>query len=165
MAKNKNKSTNLILMIVSFVAAGLSFLGLALNFVSRKTEGPYGTQTDWSLSNWFETIDNLKNYDKIGSWQTARTMLIVAAILLVVVAVLVIVNHFVKNPIVKWGTFGVAIAVVVCTAIFAIMTFVGCKALTDDVVLATYFANIGAYFFTVGGLVAGACAAVVALRK
>lgn len=167
--KNKNKLTNLITILVSLVTAGLAFLGLACKFINQKnTLVGYSATNEWSLSNWFDAINDMKNYDDIGNWQTARWLLILTTVLLVVMITLLVVRLFIKHPVIKWSTFAVAIVAAICGALFMVLTLVGCGALSTDTILASnieYSANIGVYLFGIGAAVSGVSAVIVALRK
>ena len=164
--KNRNKMTNLILMAVSLATAALSFVGLALNFITGTSKiGSVSSTVDWNLSDWFGMIDDMADYDKIGSWQTARVMLFATLVLLGIMALLLIAKCFVKRPLLKWSLFGTALAVFACALIFMITVCVGCGALTNDSLITTFTASFGVYLLTIGAMISSACAAVTALRK
>ena len=168
--KNKNKLLNLILMITSLAMAAVAFIGLACNFISQKsTVIGYDKTTDWSLSKWFEKINDMKDFDEIKNWQIARVLLIVTAVLLAIMLVLLLVRTVVKHKILQWSILGFGIAVAACSVVFMIMTFSGCGVLSGGInAISTgveYFANIGVYLFSIGAILSAIFAEAYTVRK
>lgn len=170
--KNKSKAANLILLLVGLAMAVVSLVGLACNFISEKTTiVGYSATTNWSLSQWFDNINRLKDLDdNIGNWQIAHVLLFVTAVLLAVMVVALLVKSFAKkNVVLKWLTFGLAVAVLGSAIAFVVTTLTGCSALSYEIVLAKtsvkYLAHIGFYLFSIGALLSSVMAAVVAVRK
>ena len=166
--KSKNKLTTLIITLASIVTAAVAFVGLVCNFINQKsTVIGYSTTTKWNLSQWFDAINDMKDYDDIGNWQVAKLLLIVTTVLLIVMLALLIIKLFVKHSVIKWSTFAVGVVAAVCGALFMVLTLIGCGALGGSVLVANveYFANVGVYLFGIGAAVSGISAAIVALRK
>lgn len=170
--KNKSKAANLVMVIVSLAMAAISLVGLACNFISRKTTiAGYSATANWNLSQWFNNINDLKDIDEnIGNWQVARVMLFVTIVLLAVMVVSLLLKCFTKKSVmIKWLTFGLAIAVLGSAIAFTVTTLTGCSALSYEIALAKtsvkYFSNLGFYLFSLGAAVSSIMTAVVVCRK
>lgn len=170
--KNKSKAANLIMMMIGFAMAALSFVGLVCNFISQKTTiAGYSETTDWNLSQWFDNINDLKGIDdNVGNWQVARILLFVTAVLLTVMVIAALVKYFTKkNMVLKWLTFGLAVAVLGSAIAFMVTTLTGCTALSYEITLVKtsvkYFANFGWYLFSLGAMLSSIMTIVVTARK
>ena len=168
--RNKNRLANLMIAVVSIVTAALAFVGLACDFINEKsTLIGYSTTTKWNLSQWFDAINDMKDYDDIGNWQVAKLLLIGTAVLMALMLFLLIIKFLVKHPVIKWSTFIVGIVAAVCGALFMVLTLIGCGALSGGInSISTgveYRASIGVYLFGIGAAVSGISAAIAALRK
>ncbi len=163
-------STSLVLIIVSVLTAVGALVGLACKFINVKgTVIGFSNTKQLGLSEWFDVINDWQGYDEVSGWEIARCMLIVTAVLLTIMVVSLIVKMFTKLRLLKWLTLGLSIAVIACSAIFMITTFIGCGALSGNIdVVATgveYSASVGVFVLGIGALVSAICATVVAVRK
>ena len=157
-------------MITGLAMAAVAFIGLACNFISQKsTVIGYDKTTDWSLSKWFEKINDMKDFDEIKNWQIARVFLIATAVLLAIMVVLLLVKAFIKHKVLQWTILGFGITVVACAVVFMITTFSGCGVLSGGIdAISTgveYFANVGVYLFSIGAILSAVFAEAYALRK
>lgn len=185
MAKNKKKLSllNLILSIVGIAGAVLSFIALAFNFINFQTTSKIGSSTStsnnpMSLSKWFETINNAQEYNaglndfgvnslriKIDGWATARVFLFITLVLVAIVAIALVVKFFVNNKILNLATLVVAVLTIVSAVAFLIMVYAGGSALIGDAAEnVKYLADVGAWFVTLGALVAGGMGIAVARK-
>ncbi|MCQ2382121.1 MAG: hypothetical protein MJ054_02340 [Clostridia bacterium] len=171
MAKRKNsKAANLFLMLIGLVLVAVSLIGLVCNFISQKTTILGKSNTiNWSLSDWFDSVKNMKDLEAITNWQIAQIMLMIISVLLVVMVVLMVVKFFVKHQFLKWSTLGAAVIVFVCALVFVILTFTGCQDLNTTVLMGgarvEYTVSAGVYLFGIGAMVSSVLAMVIALRK
>ncbi len=174
MSKGKSKvsakTVNLILLIASLVTAGLALLGLVFNFVTMKSKealSGYTVKSNWNLGEWFDNISDMDSFDKIGNWQFARFMLIVSVVLLLAMIVLLVLRFFLKQPLVKWITIGVGMAMVACAVIFMVTTIAGCSVMSGKIITTTvkYIPNLGVFWFSLWAVVSAILTEVTVTRK
>ena len=104
-------------------------------------------------------------YDGASNWEFARVMLYVTLVLLVVMAVLMIVKFLVNRPVLKWSTFGAAVAAAVCALIFLVEVLVGCNSLNDVSLVSTFYAGVGTFIVSICAITSSVLSMVVSLRK
>lgn len=186
MAKKK-VGVNLILTIVALVTAALSFVSLALNFITQKTTtktllGSAEDSTDLNLGEWSDGMKNMQEmndnarsvgaedvYDLAG-WNLARVFLVITLILVGILAVSLVAKFFINNKLLGTVIMVVSALCVVSALVFAIATFVGCGAVSGPFnfgfgeITVKCMANIGVYALTIFAIATGALS-IVASRK
>ncbi|MCM1403967.1 MAG: hypothetical protein NC133_00440 [Prevotella sp.] len=169
-SKISPKAVNLILLVASFLTAALACLGLLFNFItmkSRESLSGYSVKENWGLGEWFENINDMENFDKIGNWQFARVMLIVSLVLLAAMAVLLVLRFFIKHPAVKWSAIGVGMAVAACAVIFMATAIGGCSVLSERILTTSvkYIPNLGVFWFGICAIISAILTEVSVTRK
>ena len=177
--KPKLSLPNLIFSIVGMVGAVLSYIALAFNFINIQTKGILSgstTNTPMTLSEWFKKInaDQKTNASLEGSivlgdahidiegWATARAFLIITLVLVAIVAIALAVKFFVNHKILNWATLAVSVLTVVSALVFIIMVYAGGSPFNTQYI--KYLADVGAWFVTLGAVIAGAMGIVVARK-
>lgn len=181
--KKKISLMNLIMSAIGIVGAVLSFIALVFNFVNTQSvtkigSGTRTTNDPANLSEWFEFIDKAqeanaeahklggKDVIDINGWATARVFLIITLVLVALVAIAMVVKFFINNKILNWTTLVVAGLTVLSALVFLIMVYVGGSPFNTEVADTTtkVLADVGAWFVTVGAVIAGAMGIVVARK-
>ena len=184
MAKRKKKLTllSLILSLVGIAGAVLSYIALAFNFINIQTQYKVGSSTTtnntpMSLSKWFEYINNAQEANasiedtmfeglqvKIDGWAAARVFLIITLVLVAIVAIALVIKFFVNNKILNLATLVVAVLTILSAVVFLIMVYSGGSALVGKAENIKYLADVGAWFVTLGAVVAGGMGIAVARK-
>lgn len=180
--KPKFSLLNLIFSIVGLVGAALTYIALAFNFINTQTTYKVGsssstTNSTATLSEWFETIDKAQEYNdklkgtilgdlhiNIEGWATARVFLIITLVLVAIVAIALVVKLFVNHKILNWATLAVAVLTIISALMFIIMVYAGGSAFVGDSESTKALADVGAWFVTLGAVIAGAMGIAVARK-
>ena len=180
--KPKLSLLNLIFSIVGMVGAVLSYIALAFNFINTQTTIKIGsssstTSSTATLSEWFKAINDAQEYNaklegtvlgdlrvNIDGWATARVFLIITLVLVAIVAIALVVKFFVNNKILNWATLAVSILTVVSALMFIIMVYAGGSAFVGKAENVKALADVGAWFVTLGAVIAGAMGIAVARK-
>lgn len=174
MSKRKSsisqKVVNLILLIASLVTAGLALLGLFLPMITSQAEFlSYTKSENWNLGQWFENINDMDGFDKIGNWQFARVALIVSMVLLILMAILLVLKVLIKHPSIKWTTIGVGMAMVASSIVFMVVTIAGCVVMSGELAGTmtgiTYIPNAGVFVFSILAVISAMLTEVTVIRK
>ena len=179
MAKKKN-GVNLILSIVGLATAVLSFIALALNFVTQKVTtvsvfGKKDTVTGLNLEDWKDTIEFFQKYNDgvnnnafdLAGWNMGHVFMIITLALVAILAVALVLKLFIKNKAFNMLTLVLGIACVVSALIFAIAMFVGCGAVSNTKLLGnpSFTASAAVYVLAISAAVTGAMSIVVSSKK
>lgn len=170
MANKSKKSqlglTGLVLTVIGLAAAVMSFVSLAFDFIALKTTAVRTGQSyteSLGLGDWFESIDGLKDSDKIAGWNLGRVFLIITLVMVAILAVALIVKFFMNHKILNLGVMVVSVLTMVSALVFAIATFAGCGALSTELlgVKLDYIASVGVYLVALFSIVTAAMSIVV----
>lgn len=166
MAKKKSKGSvglSLILSIVSIALAVLTFVSLAFNFLSAKTEVLGVTKTtNYNLAGWMDRINFYKDAEGVVGWNVGKVFMIITLVVVGLLAVALLVNLFVKNKYLTLAIKVLSVLTVVVALVFFISTLVGCGKLSNDAT--TYIANFAVYAIAITSL-ASAVVGFFAVRK
>lgn len=162
--KSKAKSMNMIYVILGLVTTVLTFVSMAFAFIGTKTTtvilgGENVTKDSMSMTEWFDFITNAEKAEGIASWQIAKILFIVMLVLVGIVAVGMLINMFVKKPIVSTITNIVGIVTILVAIVFFILTIVGGSALSTGLdagsigsIAHSYYPHLAIYFLAIFGI-------------
>ncbi len=169
--KKSKKSLNLLWSLTTIAGAVVSFIMLALNWMSFKATYAGSTaRQNYSLSEWFDLLKDINETTAEISGRTAmnvaKVFLIISIVLLALVAICALLNLFIKNKRLALATKIVSVVSLVAVVVFLIAMIAGCSGFTDNYSseYVSFLMGVGSILFAIFGISTSALGFVSGLK-